>query len=52
VPGPSGIREQIPQLIASVASHIVLQPMGLTKTGATPSPRWLADEIIHPVLGS
>jgi alkanesulfonate monooxygenase SsuD/methylene tetrahydromethanopterin reductase-like flavin-dependent oxidoreductase (luciferase family) len=52
VPGPSGIREQIPQLIAAGASHIVLQPMGLTETGATPSPRWLADEIIHPVLGS
>jgi alkanesulfonate monooxygenase SsuD/methylene tetrahydromethanopterin reductase-like flavin-dependent oxidoreductase (luciferase family) len=44
-PGPSGARDLITELMAAGATHIVLASPG------GQSLRWVADEIIHPVLG-
>lgn len=43
-PGPSGAREQIAGYVDAGARHIVLAPIGAS------SLRWVADEIIRPVL--
>jgi alkanesulfonate monooxygenase SsuD/methylene tetrahydromethanopterin reductase-like flavin-dependent oxidoreductase (luciferase family) len=45
-PGPAGARQLIAELISAGARHIVLAPVG------APSVRWVADEIIHPVLAA
>jgi alkanesulfonate monooxygenase SsuD/methylene tetrahydromethanopterin reductase-like flavin-dependent oxidoreductase (luciferase family) len=45
-PGPAGARELLTELIEAGARHLVLAPMGI------PSLRWVADEIIHPVLAA
>jgi hypothetical protein len=45
-PGPAGARELIAELIDSGARHFVLGPVG------APPLRWVADEIIRPVLGT
>ena len=43
-PGPAGARELLTELIGAGARHLVLAPIG------QPSLRWVADEIIQPVL--
>lgn len=43
-PGPAGARDMIAELIAAGATHLVLACVGM------PSVRWLADEIVRPVL--
>ena len=45
-PGPAGARELIAELIDAGARHLVLGPFG------APSLRWVADEIIRPVLSA
>jgi alkanesulfonate monooxygenase SsuD/methylene tetrahydromethanopterin reductase-like flavin-dependent oxidoreductase (luciferase family) len=45
-PGPAGARELLTDLIGAGARHLVLAPIG------TPSPLWIADEIIRPVLAA
>jgi alkanesulfonate monooxygenase SsuD/methylene tetrahydromethanopterin reductase-like flavin-dependent oxidoreductase (luciferase family) len=45
-PGPAGTRELLAGLIAAGARHLVLGPIG------APSPQWVADEIIRPVLST
>lgn len=45
-PGPAGARELIAELIGAGARHIVLGAVG------APSLRWVADEIIRPVLAA
>lgn len=45
-PGPAGARELIAELIGAGARHIVLGPVG------APSLRWVADEIVRPVLAA
>lgn len=45
-PGLAGARELIAELIDSGARHFVLGPVG------APPLRWVADEIIRPVLGT
>jgi len=44
-PGPAGARELVAELIDAGARHLVLAPVG------APAMRWVADEIIRPVLG-
>jgi alkanesulfonate monooxygenase SsuD/methylene tetrahydromethanopterin reductase-like flavin-dependent oxidoreductase (luciferase family) len=45
-PGPAGARELITGLIDAGAQHLVLAPIG------APSMRWVAGEIIQPVLAA
>jgi alkanesulfonate monooxygenase SsuD/methylene tetrahydromethanopterin reductase-like flavin-dependent oxidoreductase (luciferase family) len=45
-PGPAGARELLTDLIDAGARHLVLAPFG------APSLRWVADEIIQPVLSA
>lgn len=45
-PGPAGARELLTDLIDAGARHLVLGPIG------APSLRWVASEIIQPVLSS
>jgi alkanesulfonate monooxygenase SsuD/methylene tetrahydromethanopterin reductase-like flavin-dependent oxidoreductase (luciferase family) len=45
-PGPAGTRELLAGLIDAGARHLVLGPFG------APSLRWVADEIIRPVLSA
>jgi alkanesulfonate monooxygenase SsuD/methylene tetrahydromethanopterin reductase-like flavin-dependent oxidoreductase (luciferase family) len=43
-PGPTGARALLTELIDAGARHVVLSPIDM------PSLRWVADEIVHPVL--
>ena len=43
-PGPAGARDLLAELIAAGARHLVLACVGM------PSVRWMADEIVRPVL--
>lgn len=43
-PGPSGARDLIAGYIDAGARHVVLAPIG------APSARWVADEVVRPVL--
>lgn len=45
-PGPAGARDLLTGLIRAGAAHLVLAPIG------APSVRWVADEIIRPVLAA
>jgi alkanesulfonate monooxygenase SsuD/methylene tetrahydromethanopterin reductase-like flavin-dependent oxidoreductase (luciferase family) len=45
-PGPAGARELLAELIGAGATHLVLGCAGM------PSVRWVADEIVRPVLAA